>query len=77
MLYALSLLVGREHQAMSDRIRVQTKFDGPLLSAIDAYRREQLDPPSRAEAIRQLCDIALAGRVRPTLTSAEVRRAAR
>jgi hypothetical protein len=39
--------------------RVQTKFDIQLLSALDAYRREQRDPPSRAEAIRQLCAKAL------------------
>jgi hypothetical protein len=41
------------------KTRVQTQFDDPLLSAIDSYRREQCDPPSRAEAIRQLCAKAL------------------
>jgi hypothetical protein len=41
------------------KTRVQTKFDERLLAAIDGYRRGQRDPPSRAEAIRQLCTQAL------------------
>jgi hypothetical protein len=63
---------------MSDLpIRVQTKFGVPLLMAIDAYRRQQLDPPSRAEAIRRLCAIALNERAHPSHPTAEPRRAAR
>jgi hypothetical protein len=46
-------------QSPDFKVRVQTKFDDPLLSALDAYRRAQRDPPSRAEAIRQLCARAL------------------
>jgi metal-responsive CopG/Arc/MetJ family transcriptional regulator len=49
-------------QLPDHKTRVQTKLDAPLLSAIDAFRREQHNPPSRAEAIRLLCAKALSGR---------------
>lgn len=48
--------------AKRDGTRVQTKFDDQQLAAIDSYRRKQPDPPSRAEAIRQLCALAIKGK---------------
>jgi len=31
------------------------------LSALDMYRREKLNPPSRSQALRELANIALSG----------------
>jgi hypothetical protein len=33
---------------------VQVRFPDEELSALDSYRREQRNPPSRAQAIREL-----------------------
>jgi|KBSMisStandDraft_5_1062788.scaffolds.fasta_scaffold2892694_1 metal-responsive CopG/Arc/MetJ family transcriptional regulator len=41
---------------------IHMKFDKPLLDAVDDYRREQSQIPSRAEAIRQLMRRALNAR---------------
>jgi metal-responsive CopG/Arc/MetJ family transcriptional regulator len=41
---------------------IHMKVDKPLLDAVDNYRREQTDIPSRAEAIRQLMRWALNAR---------------
>jgi hypothetical protein len=40
---------------------VQTLFDERQLAAIDAYRRLHSNPPTRAEAVRQLCAMAIRG----------------
>ncbi len=45
-----------------EKTRVQTIFKKAQLSEIDAYRRKRPDLPSRAEAIRQLCSLALDGK---------------
>jgi metal-responsive CopG/Arc/MetJ family transcriptional regulator len=41
---------------------IHMKVDKPLLDAVDDYRREQPEIPSRAEAIRQLMRRALNAR---------------
>ena len=41
---------------------IHMKVDKPLLDAVDDYRREQPEIPSRAEAIRQLMRGALNAR---------------
>jgi metal-responsive CopG/Arc/MetJ family transcriptional regulator len=41
---------------------IHMKIEKPLLDAVDEYRREQQDIPSRAEAIRQLLRRALNAR---------------
>jgi len=43
---------------------IHMKVDKPLLDAVDDYRREQMDIPSRAEAIRQLMRRALNSRAK-------------
>jgi len=43
---------------------IHMKVDKPLLDAVDDYRREQPEIPSRAEAIRQLMRRALNARGR-------------
>jgi metal-responsive CopG/Arc/MetJ family transcriptional regulator len=40
-------------------VRISTQFPPALLAGLDAYRRGQEEIPSRAEAIRQLCEQAL------------------
>jgi hypothetical protein len=40
---------------------IQAGFDDHQLAGIDRYRREQTDPPTRAEAVRQLCLQAIRG----------------
>ncbi len=45
----------------AEQTRVQVIFTPALLAAIDAHRKyEHDDLPSRAEAIRRLCEQALA-----------------
>jgi hypothetical protein len=39
--------------------RVELRVDDEFLARVDAWRREQPDPPSRASAIRQLVVLAL------------------
>jgi hypothetical protein len=51
-----------DRQTADRKTRVQTKFDERQLAEIDAYRRKQPDPPSRAEAIRRLCSLAIKGK---------------
>jgi DNA-binding protein Fis len=41
---------------------IHMKVDKPLLDAVDDYRREQPEIPSRAEAMRQLMRRALNAR---------------
>jgi hypothetical protein len=48
-------------QASEQKTPVQTKLDNRQLAEIDAYRRKQANPPTRAEAIRQLCALAIRG----------------
>jgi hypothetical protein len=50
---------------------IHMKVDKPLLDAVDDYRREQPEIPSRAEAIRQLMRRALnaRGRSKPLATT--------
>jgi metal-responsive CopG/Arc/MetJ family transcriptional regulator len=38
---------------------VQVRFPGEELDALDRYRREQRNPPSRAQAIRELIHTGL------------------
>jgi hypothetical protein len=38
---------------------VQTWMDNQEVAELDAYRRSQKNPPTRAEAIRQLCALAI------------------
>jgi hypothetical protein len=40
--------------------KVLIGFDDDRLSAVDAWRRQQDDLPTRSEAIRRLTDLALA-----------------
>jgi hypothetical protein len=40
-------------------VHVQVRTRGPLLSALDEYRRAQPDPPSRGTAARQILEKAL------------------
>jgi metal-responsive CopG/Arc/MetJ family transcriptional regulator len=44
---------------MSEYDLIHMKVEKPLLDAVDDYRREQPEIPSRAEAIRQLMRRAL------------------
>jgi hypothetical protein len=56
-------------QSSVQKTPVQTKLDNRQLAEIDAYRRRQSNPPTRAEAIRQLCTIAIRGE-RPSFEDA-------
>jgi hypothetical protein len=40
---------------------VQVRLRDDELSALDRYRREKLNPPSRSRALRELSHIALVG----------------
>jgi hypothetical protein len=40
---------------------VQVRLPDEELSALDRYRREKLNPPSRSRALRELAHIALFG----------------
>jgi hypothetical protein len=40
---------------------VQVRLQDDELSALDRYRREKLNPPSRSRALRELAHIALVG----------------
>jgi hypothetical protein len=51
------------------KVLIQAGFDDRELSGIDAYRRKQPNPPTRAEAVRQLCVLATCGE-RPTYEGA-------
>jgi len=42
-------------------VQVGTRWHPPTLKAIDGWRRQQQDAPSRAEAIRRLVEFALEG----------------
>jgi hypothetical protein len=42
---------------------VQVRLQDDELSALDRYRREKLNPPSRSRALRALARIALVGSV--------------
>jgi hypothetical protein len=64
----LSELCGMARQS-KQKTPVQTLFDECQLVAIDAYRRKQSNPPTRAEAIRQLCALAIRGE-RPSFEGA-------
>jgi hypothetical protein len=46
---------------MSAGIPVQVRLSGDEVSALDSYRREKLNPPSRAGALRELANMALQG----------------
>lgn len=46
----------------NDAPPVQIRFPSELLSSIENWRREQLDIPTRPEAIRRLLGQALLGR---------------
>jgi hypothetical protein len=47
---------------MSDVTPVQIRFQDEELAALDSYRRDQLNPPSRAKAARELIRRALSER---------------
>ena len=40
---------------------VQVRLPDQELHALDSYRREKLNPPSRSRALRELAHIALSG----------------
>jgi hypothetical protein len=40
---------------------VQVRLPDEELRALDSYRREKLNPPSRSRALRELANIALLG----------------
>lgn len=44
-----------------DSEAVNVRMERPLLSALDAWRREQPDLPTRPEAVRRLVEKALGG----------------
>jgi hypothetical protein len=44
---------------MHEKLPIQIRFETDELAAIDAYRRTQLNPPSRPQAIRELLRYAL------------------
>jgi hypothetical protein len=46
---------------MSARTPVQVRLADEELSALDRYRRQKLNPPSRSRALRELAHIALFG----------------
>jgi hypothetical protein len=39
--------------------QLNVRMDDALLRRIDAWRRKQLNPPNRQDAVRQLIDLAL------------------
>jgi hypothetical protein len=39
--------------------QLNVRMDDALLGRIDAWRRKQLNPPNRQDAVRQLVDLAL------------------
>ena len=45
-------------------VQIGMRWHEPVLAAIDAWRREQPDLPSRTDAIRRLVEQALAGKVK-------------
>jgi len=44
---------------------VQVRLAHEELGALDSYRREKLNPPSRGQALRELARIALSGKPAP------------
>jgi hypothetical protein len=58
--YIALCIVGRN--LMSDVTPVQIRFQDEELAALDSYRRDQLNPPSRAKAARELIRRALSER---------------
>jgi metal-responsive CopG/Arc/MetJ family transcriptional regulator len=43
-----------------EAVRISVRFEPALLAVLDDHRRQLEDIPSRAEAIRKLCEQALA-----------------
>jgi len=58
---------------MSAGIPVQVRLSGDEVSALDGYRREKLNPPSRAGALRELANMALQGVELPSLNHTQRR----
>jgi hypothetical protein len=52
---------------MADRTPVQVRLPDVERDALDKYRREQLNPPSRAQAARELIRYALNDRAGPQI----------
>jgi hypothetical protein len=50
---------------MAANTPIQVRFPADELSALDDYRRAQRDPPSRAQAIRELTRAGLGEVTRP------------
>jgi hypothetical protein len=54
---------------------VGTRFQATLLDAIDGWRKEQADLPTRPEAVRRLVELGMASDVRKTTVTSSIRQA--